>query len=241
MKSMTSSSSEYARAEEDRIRAAYKKRASNTRYSWFSPGHLYMVQERERHTLKLLAKYGFTSIETITILEVGCGTGYWLREFIKWGARPENMIGVDLLGERIDEARWLCPASVRLYCQSATMLKFDDVSFDCVLQSTVFTSILEAKMKQKIASEMLRVVKPEGFILWYDYYMNNPNNSDVRGVKKAEIYKLFPDCHIQLRRITLAPPITRFLAPYSWLACALLAHIPFLCTHYLGIIRKRVG
>jgi hypothetical protein len=38
-------------------------------------------------------------------------------------------------------------------------------------------------------------------------------------VKKREIHRLFPRCHIQLRRITLAPPLVRLLAPYTWLAC----------------------
>jgi hypothetical protein len=58
-------------------------------------------------------------------------------------------------------------------------------------------------------------------------------------VKKGEIYQLFPGCHIQLQRITLAPPLVRALAPHSWLACYLLGKIPWLCTHYLGVIRKR--
>jgi hypothetical protein len=29
-------------------------------------------------------------------------------------------------------------------------------------------------MKQQMAAEMLRVVKREGLILWYDYHVNNP-------------------------------------------------------------------
>jgi len=41
-------------------------------------------------------------------------------------------------------------------------------------------------MKKKIAGEMLRVLKPSGFILWYDYHMNNPKNPDVRGLRKGD-------------------------------------------------------
>jgi ubiquinone/menaquinone biosynthesis C-methylase UbiE len=94
-------------------------------------------------------------------------------------------------------------------------------------------------MKQRIAKEMLRVLKPLGIILWYDFHMNNPRNPDVRGVKKKEIYELFPDCDIRLKRVTLAPPLARAIAPYSWLACYILEKIPLLRTHYLGVIRKR--
>ena len=36
-----------------------------------------------------------------------CGTGYWLRELLKWGARPENVVGMDLLASRLGEAERL--------------------------------------------------------------------------------------------------------------------------------------
>ena len=178
-------------------------------------------------------------MDTKKILEVGCGTGHWLREFIKWGARPENITGVDLLPDRVAEAKQLCSEAVRIQCGSAAEPALPDATFDLVLQSTVFTSILDLGLKQQIAAEMLRVLRKDGLIVWYDYHVNNPWNPDVRGVKKREIYQLFPGCRITLRRITLAPPLTRLITPCSWLACYLLERIPLLCTHYLGVIRKR--
>ncbi len=231
-------SPEFARVEEARIRAVYAKRQEGDRYSWFSPGHLFMIQERERRLLALLARHGFAPLNTKKILEIGCGTGYWLREFLKWGARPENITGIDLLLDRVAKARELCPGAVNVQCGSAAQLAFPDATFDLVLQSTVFTSVLDPDMKQQIASEMLRVVKGECLILWYDYHVNNPWNPDVRCVKKGEIYQLFPGCRIELQRITLAPPLVRLLALYSWLVCYVLERIPWLRTHYLGVIRK---
>src|SRR5262245_31987723 len=130
-----------ARAEEARIRAAYAKRQDGARYSLFQPGTLFIVQERERRIIALLRRYGFAELESKTILEVGCGTGYWLRDFIKWGARPENITGIDLLSDRVAKARRLCPAAVRIQCASAAELPFSDEGFDVVLQSTLFTSI----------------------------------------------------------------------------------------------------
>ena len=88
---MDSLSPESAGVEEARIRTVYAKRQRNdVRYSWFSPGHLFIMQERERRLLTLLRRHGFALLDTSKILEIGCGTGYWLREFIKWGARPER-------------------------------------------------------------------------------------------------------------------------------------------------------
>jgi len=161
-----------------------------------------------------------------------------LREFIKYGAKPENLYGIDLLSDRIEVARYLSP-NINFICRDASNLPYKDDCFDIVMQFTVFTSILDSRMKRKIASEMFRVLKPTGILIWYDYHMNNPKNPDVRGVKKKEIYELFPNCEIYLRRITLAPPLARAIAPFSVILCQILKKIPFICTHYLGIIKKR--
>ncbi|MEW6297941.1 MAG: class I SAM-dependent methyltransferase [Thermodesulfobacteriota bacterium] len=179
-----------------------------------------------------------SSIGHKKILEIGCGTGYWLRELIKWGGQPENITGIDLLPDRVAKAQQLCPEAVRIQCGSAANLPFPDAVFDLVLQSTVFTSVLDMNLKKRIAAEMFRVVKGDGLIVWYDYHINNPSNPDVQGVKKREIHQLFPGCQIELSRVTLAPPLVRLFAPYSWLVCYLLSKIPWLCTHYLGVIRK---
>ena len=227
------------RMEESRLKEVYAGRNEmDPRYSWFNPGHLFIIHERERQFLALLQQYDFTSLQTKRILEIGCGTGYWLREFIKLGARPENLAGVDLLPEVIAEARALCPEGVNVHCSDATSIGFDDSTFDLVLQSTVFTSVLDEGMKRQIASEMIRVLKPDGLILWYDFHINNPWNADVRGVKKREVYALFPGCHIKLKRVTLAPPLARLVAPRSWLIAYLLGKIPFLRSHYIGVITR---
>ena len=226
-------------AEEARIRAAYARRKeADARYSWFNPAYQFMVHQRERRLLGLLSERGLADLDRRTILEVGCGTGQWLRDFVKWGARPEKITGIDLLPDRVSKAQQLCPPGVRIQCVTAAQVPFESEEFDIVLQSTVFTSIIDRDLKRRIAAEMMRVVKPEGVIVWYDYHVNNPWNPDVRGIKRREIGSLFPRCRIELQRITLLPPLARRLAPYSFLACYFLEKVPLLCTHYLGIIRK---
>ena len=164
-----------SRIEEARIRAAYAKRQKDeARYSYFSMGNLFRMQELEQCLLTLLKRHDLVPLNTKKILEVGCGTGYWLREFIKWGARPENITGIDLLDDRIAEARYLCPEAVGILHGNAAELAFSNATFDLVVQFTVFTSVLDSIMKQQMASEMLRVVKDDGFILWYDYHVILP-------------------------------------------------------------------
>jgi SAM-dependent methyltransferase len=225
-------------AETERLKAAYERRQCGDLYSWFNPGHLFLMQDRERRVLNLLQRLGLSRLADLKILEIGCGTGYWLNEFVKWGARPENLTGLDLISERLVTARSVQASRVGLVQANAAHLPFSSFRFDLVLQSTVFTSILDEAMKQVVASEMLRVLRPGGLILWYDYHVNNPWNKDVQGVKKGEIHRLFPDCQVKLQRITLAPPLSRFLAPYSFLLCSLLEKLRILNTHYLGFIRK---
>ena len=106
---------------------------------------------------------------------------------------------------------------------------FPDRNFDLVFQGTVFTSISDPALKRQIAAEMVRVIKDNGLILWYDFRVNNPWNADVQGVKAHEIQQLFPDCDIRLRRVTLAPPLSVALTVLL-VACSFLEKIPWLCT-----------
>jgi ubiquinone/menaquinone biosynthesis C-methylase UbiE len=233
---------EYA-AEEARIRAAYAQRearpAISKRESYFDRGCLFMMQEQERKMLDLLKRCGRDELQNQKILEVGCGTGGILRKIIRWGARPENVFGLDLVPENIEQARRLSPCAVSLSCGNAADIPHPDATFDMVVQVTAFSSILDPGLKQQIAREMRRVLKADGAVLWLDFFVNNPRNPEVRGIGRKEIRRLFPDCDIALRRVTPAPPLARLLAPYSWLLCDFLAGLAFLDTHYLGLLRPK--
>ena len=160
-----------------------------------------------------------------------------MRRFLDYGALPENLSGIDLLPDRINRGRQLS-SNLDLRTGNAEHLPYDDGSFDMVSVFTVFTSILDMRMKQRVAKEMLRVLTDGGVILWYDYQVNSPGNRDVRGVGKKEIRDLFPTCDIHLRKTTLAPPLARLIVPLSWMLASMLEKIPLLRTHYLGVIHK---
>src|SRR5215472_7620234 len=152
---------ESLRAEESRIQAAYAKRHSGKLYSRFNPAYLFMAKEREQRFLKLLCRYGCEHLETKKILEIGCGTGDLLRDLVKWGANPENVTGVDILPDRLAEATRLCPPGMRIQQANAAKLDLPNDYFDVVVQSTVFTSVLDLRIKKDIASEICRVLKPD--------------------------------------------------------------------------------
>ena len=100
---------ESLQAEAARIEQAYARRKKDHLYSRFDSAYLFMVQEREQRFLALLSRHGCMPLENKMILEVGCGNGDLLRDFIKWGARPQNITGIELLPERVAEAVELCP------------------------------------------------------------------------------------------------------------------------------------
>lgn len=66
-----------------RIKAAYVRRQNHELYNFFEPGYRLLAQERENKLLRALSKQGFLHLESAKILEVGCGTGAWLRDFIR--------------------------------------------------------------------------------------------------------------------------------------------------------------
>lgn len=231
-------------AEEERLKAAYTRRASHIsrdRYSLFSVSHLLTIQELERSLLALLREQNICHLDSARVLEAGCGTGYWLSQFVRWGARPENVFGIDLLPERIAEARRLCPAGVNIRLANACSLDMPDSSFDVVAAFTLFSSVLDPAVRVQVAGELSRVLASNGVILWYDVRVDNPANPDVHGLTKNEIHSLFPECRVRLKRVTLAPPLARFLAPRLPFSYGLLSGLKLLCGHYAGLCHKIIA
>ncbi len=225
--------------ETDRIRDAYARRAGrglDERYSLDDPANRYLFACRERDLVALLRRQGLLPLDGRAIIDVGCGNGALLRDFVRFGADPARCIGIDLLQERIDAARERDPR-MTLTSGDASALPYPDASFDIALQFTLLSSVLDAPMRRAIASETMRVLRPGGVLIWYDFLWN-PGNRDVRGIRLGELRELYPRCAIDARRVTLAPPLTRRLARTSPALCRALEALPLLRSHYLAMVRK---
>ena len=226
-------------AEADRIAAEYARRAAAIpaeRYSPAAPAQLLLRQSRERAVLAALRRTGMLPLAGRRILDVGCGTGQWLADFETWGADRDRLAGIDLLPERVAAATARLTPGADLREGDAGSLPWPPGRFDVVLQSTVFSSILDAGMRTAVAAEMARVLAPGGVILWNDFFLDNPRNRAVRGIGKREIAALFPGFELTLRRVTLAAPLARAIAPRSHLAAVLLEAAQVLNTHYVGVL-----
>lgn len=199
----------------ERLQQEYARRSEKLEtkdlYSSENPAHQWMISDRQKNILNLLNSKLKGNLSDLQILEIGCGSGGVLREFLEFGAVPTQLTGVDLLLDRLDQASADLPDCSWVNA-NGQYLPFQKRTFDLILQFTAFSSILDPSIKKEMAAEMLRVLKPGGSILWYDFIWN-PTNRQTRGIGLKEIKSLFPGCALFSSRITLAPPLTRLLLP----------------------------
>lgn len=228
-------------AETNLLRERYARSSAsgvNGPYSFLDPAVKTVSRERELAIVKWLRTTWHHSIASTSLLEIGCGTGQNLLEFLKLGFNPGNMVGIDLLPDRISEAREKLPIALALLPGDARELFFPGRTFDVVFQSTVFSSILDPKFQEELAQTMWDWAAPGGGVLWYDFVYDNPSNKDVAGISVGRVKQLFPQGELRYWRITLAPPLARFVTRIHPGLYALLNLIPFLRTHVLCWIQK---
>jgi SAM-dependent methyltransferase len=225
----------------DAIKTRYARRSSNhdpLRYSLLNESALQAHQEKQRALARWVRECALQPVEEKRVLEVGCGSGSNLLDLLRLGFSPENLVGNELLPARVEQARRMLPSAVEILEGDATQMQLAAGGFDIVMQSTVFSSLLDDAFQTKLAQCMWRWVRPGGGVLWYDFVYDNPSNPDVRGVPIKRLRQLFPDGHLWQRRLTLAPPIARRATALHPRLYGLLNSMPFLRTHRLWWIQK---
>lgn len=221
------------------VRERYARRAvQDWRYSLLNPSALLAAQERQRALAALMRRLGHVDLGEIDLVEVGCGTGGNLLEWLRMGGSPQRMTGIELLPERARSARACLPQAVRLIEGDATTAPMAAHSQDVVYQSTVFSSLLDDGFQVRLAQAMWSWLRPGGGVLWYDFRYDNPRNADVRGVSIERIRELFPHGRLQWRRVTLAPPLNRLVTRVHPSLYALFNTLPWLRTHVLAWVEK---
>jgi ubiquinone/menaquinone biosynthesis C-methylase UbiE len=211
-------------------------RGLGSQYAPLNPAAVLAVQQRDRVLAHRLASTGWTTMRAAKILDIGCGRGVELARLLQWGATPANLCGVDLLADRVAAAEALHP-SMTIVEGSATALPWPSGNFDVVMQHTTFSSIVDPQVRRLAATEAERVLRPGGLILWYDFVWN-PFNRETRGLPGRSVRALFPDFDVWLRRVTLAPPLSRALAMKHPLVTRSLHEFRPLCTHLVGVLTK---
>jgi SAM-dependent methyltransferase len=227
--------------EAQQVKERYARRSvlpESDLYNPLNPAVYMGQQEKERCLIRWIRQAGLSPVQNKKILEIGCGSGGNLLQFIRLGFLPENLVGNELLPERFQIARNMLPASTDVLLGDASILDLSNETFDVVFQSTVFTSILDDDFQKKLATRMWALAKPGGGVLWYDFVFNNPKNPDVRGVNFSKVKTLFPEADIYIWRLTLAPPISRQVTRIHPALYNIFNVFPFFRTHILCWIKK---
>jgi SAM-dependent methyltransferase len=225
----TESEKVFERYEKRKVSELVTKNLNNFYFNHFAQ------TERELKYTEILNKR-YQKLDSVKLIEIGAGVGTNLFFFKKLGLKWDNIFANELLPDRIEILKKTFP-NISIYEGDACLIDENETNiFDVVFQSTVFTSLLDYNFKVKLADKMWHLTKPGGFILWYDFAFDNPKNTDVKGIKRNEIIRLFPNAkNINFHRVTLAPPIGRKvnkLYPFVNI-------FPFLRTHIIAEIEKK--
>jgi SAM-dependent methyltransferase len=225
--------------EEERIRSVYAGRDASGKgslYAWWRPDVLLNVYRFQAEAAACLRRAHGADLSRVRVLDVGCGSGTWLRQLYAWGASASNLHGIDLLPDRIEQARQFSP-NMDFRIGSGWQLPFEGDSMDLVTAHTVFSSVPNAASRERLAEEMMRVLKARGRVLIFDFRISRPGNRETVGIRRKEIRRLFPGFQTVSRSLDLAPPLLRSIAPVSpALAILLEALCPFLRTHTMYLL-----
>ncbi len=197
----------------------------NSAYSRFAG------EEVRNYFIKQCKKF-IPKISEAKILEIGAGQGNNVAYFLEGGFKKENIFANELLPERLIALQGKV-LKHNIFSGNAITINYN-AKFNCIYQSTVFTSILNVEDRKQLAQKMWTILEEDGVIFWYDFIFNNPNNTNVRKVTTTEIKSLFPHAKkISFQSITLAPPIGRRVGKlyqlFNW---------PFLRSHVFAVIEK---
>jgi SAM-dependent methyltransferase len=188
--------------------------------------------------LALALRQILTPIGRMRVLDVGCGVGRSTRALLEFGARPENLLGIDLRPSAISYAQDLNPG-----IPFKAVKNFDDWPggglFDLCIQCTVFSSVNGTQNRVAIAQMMERSVTEGGYIFWWDLIRANDfaggNLIDPRGLFQGS-------ATVDYQELCLRPTLTEALRhgnKVPKLMSRQLQHsLGFAATHCAALFRK---
>lgn len=222
----------------DRVRATYQRYARQGRarlWDRANPGYARIARERDEALVELIvASLGADGAGTV--LDCGCGGGE-LADLVRARAPRVSWAGIDLRTEALEVARRDRPWATWIE-GSVDTLPFADRSFDVVVASTLFSSLPSWELEVATAAEIQRVLRPGGTLVWYDLRYANPWNRAVHAVGRRRIERLFPGWLVDLRSITLLPPLARRLPPTPAALHGVLGAVPPLRSHLIGRVER---
>jgi ubiquinone/menaquinone biosynthesis C-methylase UbiE len=213
----------------------YKKSKDYPAWTLSNRGNNFIIKERN-DAIKNILIDNKIDLKNMKILELGAAAGNLVPMLESNGAKRENIKCVDIRLNKLEQGKKQFP-EVDFREMDAGKLDFSDSTFDVITVFTLFSSILDREYRLKIACEILRTLKPNGFILYYDIRYNNPFNKNVIGIGLKDLDELFPNVKKIVKPITLLPPLSRKLGVSTTYLYNILSNISFLKTNYLTLFK----
>lgn len=213
----------------NRVYSGYARSGRKQR-AWASdnPGNAAIRAELFAHLFRLA---GPEIAGTGEILDVGCGTGWWMRALVEAGVDTDRLTGIDIQPERVEAAREAVPGAL-IEVGHAERLPFADESFTVVLQLTLLSSLGSHEQIREALGEGLRVVAPGGLLLIYEPRVPNPLNRHTLFLRNSDLEAAgaVPAERVSL---TVLPALARRLGARTDPGYERLSRLPFLRTHRL--------
>jgi ubiquinone/menaquinone biosynthesis C-methylase UbiE len=217
----------------------YKIDWHNRDYTWHPRNPNSLIHEHLMED-EIIAGLNALDVDLIgqTILDLGCGYGRMLRFWTEMGASPANMHGLDLSFYRLQRAHELSPA-MGMAAGSAGALPYPSQKFHLVSQFSVFSSIHDAALRKAASEELMRVLKPGGWLIWYDIASSKGGN--IVPLNKRQVLSLFPGSKLGYERQIFSTRLTRFIHRNKSLAIILEQLPVFRRVGLIMIFQKQVS
>jgi SAM-dependent methyltransferase len=223
-----------------RIRSVYDRRdrlGKKSLYGWHKHDVRYFSACKQRLFAAALHHAFGVDLSSLSVLDVGCGNGAFLRLLTEWGSNPAQLVGTEFLEDRLQVARRNSANEIRWRLDDLNFAEQD--SFELVCAHTVFSSILDSGERLALANDMASKVKPGGWLMVFDFRYNNPSNPDVRKVTTSELHRWWSGDEYYYRTGLLAPPLARRMVGTNWTVAEIATGlIPWLRSHFVYMMKK---
>ena len=159
-----------------------------------------------------------------------------MKLLINLGANEKNISGIDIRDSSILNAKRRYPKA-HFNMMDARILTYENNTFDCIISFTLLSSVLGFDNRKRIINEAMRVLKPNGFIIYYDMRYNNPFNNNIVGINKKELSKLFTNMKLDLNLLTIVPPVARRLGFLTKFLYPQISKISLFNSHYMFLVK----
>ncbi len=190
----------------------------------------------------------------LTGLDIGCGQGYYLKEF---GNRGIDAAGVESSKNQLRSACRLTEGKNQLFSASLPFLPFRDGSFDFVYIINVLHHLPDREAQKSAIREILRVTKKNGLVfineintrnfifkLYMSYIfplLNNIDEGTEQWINPVHLENEWQSLHAKTKYFTFLPEFTPGIAWKVLSPAEKLLERSFLgkySAHYISILKK---